>query len=459
MTSYDLTQGPLIEHIKRIAIPASVGYLFNTLYNVVDTFYAGKLSTDALAGMTISFPIFFIVIALSSGLGSGATALNSIALGEKREDIFHELSKNAVLLGLIFSVVIVLIAPILTPFLFKMSGASGNAMTLGVDYTQTIFYGVLFFIMNAILNGFLNAQGDTKTYRNFLIFGFFLNLILDPLFIYGWFGLPKLDTVGVALATVIVQGIGTVYLIYKVLKSPVFNKHNFMHSKLSLLTSIEILKQGLPSSLNMATVAIGVFIINYFILFFADAPTIAGYGAAVRIEQLALLPALGLNIAVLTITGQSYGASNKERMWSIYKLALKIGVIIMLIGAVIIFPLAPLLIKLFNSDASVVDAGTVYLRIEVFAFATYVFLYTGISSMQGIKKPNFAIFIGLYRQIVLPIILFYLLGTVFDFGIKGVWYGIVIINWSAVVITVFYHKRLMKNLIFDNNESKVINKK
>jgi len=89
MTSYDLTQGSLVGHIKRIAIPASIGYMFNTLYNVVDTFYAGKLSTDALAGMTISFPIFFIVIALSSGFGSGTTALNSIALGEKRIDTFH----------------------------------------------------------------------------------------------------------------------------------------------------------------------------------------------------------------------------------------------------------------------------------------------------------------------------------------------------------------------------------
>ncbi|MBI9011817.1 MAG: MATE family efflux transporter [Clostridiales bacterium] len=453
MTSYDLTQGSLIEHIKRIAIPASIGYLFNTLYNVVDTFYAGKLSTDALAGMTISFPIFFIVIALSSGLGSGTTALNSIALGQKREDTFHKLSKNAVFLGLIFSVMILFIAPILTPFLFKMSGATGNAMTLGVDYTQTIFYGVLFFIMNAILNGFLNAQGDTKSYRNFLIFGFFLNLILDPLFIYGWFGLPKLNTVGVALATVIVQCIGTIYLIYKVLKSPVFDKHDFIQAKLSPYTSKEILKQGIPSSLNMATVAIGVFVINYFILFFADAPTIAGYGAAIRIEQMALLPALGLNIAVLTITGQSYGAKDKKRMWSLYKLALKIGVTIMLMGAAIIYPLAPLLIKLFNSDPSVVDAGTVYLRIEVFAFATYVFLYTGISSMQGIKRPNFAIFIGLYRQIVLPIFLFYLLGEVFYFGIKGVWYGIVIINWSAVIITVLYHKALMKNLLFEDHIS------
>ena len=198
----------------------------------------------------------------------------------------------------------------------------------------------------------------------------------------------------------------------------------------------------------MATVAIGVFIINYFILSFGDAPTIAGYGAAVRIEQMALLPALGLNIAVLTITGQSYGAKEKERIWAIYKLALKIGVSIMVIGALIIFPLAPLLIKLFNTSPQVIDAGTHYLRIEVLAFPTYIFLYTGISSMQGIKKPTFAVFIGLYRQIILPIIMFYLLGNVFNFGISGVWYGIVIINWSAVVITVIYHKNLMKKLIF-----------
>jgi len=352
-------------------------------------------------------------------------------------------------LGLLFSLLIIIVATPLTTFLFEVSGASGGAMVEGIEYTQTIFYGVVFFILNSILNGFLNAQGDTKTYRNFLILGFFLNLFLDPLFIYGWFGLPKLGTVGVALATVIVQGIGTVYMAYKVIESPIFKTNDFIKSKLSLSTTSDILKQGMPSSLNMATVAIGVFIINYFILSFGDAPTIAGYGAAVRIEQMALLPALGLNIAVLTITGQSFGAKEKERIWAIYKLALKIGVSIMVVGAVIIFPLSPVLIKLFNSDPDVISAGTHYLRIEVLAFPTYIFLYTGISSMQGIKKPTFAVFIGLYRQIILPVIMFYLLGNVFDFGITGVWYGIVIINWSAVVITIVYHKNLMKKLIFE----------
>lgn len=446
MENIDLTKGSIGSHIKRIAIPASIGYLFNTLFNVVDTFYAGKLSTDALAGMTISFPIFFIIITLSSGLGSGVTALNAIALGEKDEKKFHNLSYNGLFLGLILSIIVVMIAAPLTSFLFRLSGASGQSMVEGLNYTQTIFYGSLFFILNSILNGILNSQGDTKSYRNLLIFGFFLNLILDPLFIYGWFNLPKLGTRGVALATIIVQIIGTIYLTKKVFSSPVFEFVKFKKSKLSKTSIIEILKQGFPSSLNMATIALGVFVINYFILLYGDAPTIAGYGAAIRIEQLALLPALGLNIAVLTITGQNFGAHNIGNIETVYKLSLKIGCAIMIVGAIIIYPFAPMLIKIFNSDPLVIDAGTIYLRIEVYAFLTYIFLNMAISSMQGFKKPNFAVSIGLYRQIFIPVILFYILGSMLNLGVVGIWWGIVIVNWSAVVITLIYYRKQLSIL-------------
>lgn len=444
MENVDLTKGSIKSHIKKIAIPASIGYLFNTLYNVVDTFYAGKLSTDALAGMTISFPIFFIIIALSSGLGSGVTALNAIALGEKNKQKFHLLSYNGIILGLITSIIIIIIASPITAFLFRISGASGQSMIEGQNYTEVIFYGALFFILNAILNGVLNAQGDTKTYRNFLILGFFLNLFLDPLFIYGWFNIPKLGTRGVALATLIIQILGTFYLAKKVLSSAVFELNLFKKSKFSKASVGEIFKQGLPASLNMATIALGVFVINYFVLLHGNASTIAGYGAALRIEQLALLPALGLNIAVLTITGQNFGAKNIHNIQSVYWQSLKIGCVIMIIGAIIIYPFAPVLIKIFNSDPAVIDAGTVYLRIEVYAFLTYIFLNMAISSMQGFKKPTFAIYIGLYRQIFIPAILFYILGSILDLGIIGIWWGIVLVNWSAVIITLFYyHKQFL----------------
>jgi Na+-driven multidrug efflux pump len=253
----------------------------------------------------------------------------------------------------------------------------------------------------------------------------------------------------VALATVIVQVIGTIYMTFKVIQSPIFEFKRFLKEHFSSTASKNILRQGLPSSLNMTTIALGVFVINYFILLYGNNSTIAGYGAAVRIEQLVLLPALGLNIAVLTITGQSYGAENLQRIKDIYKISIQIGVVIMLTGSVIIYPFAPLLIKIFNNDPAVIEAGTTYLRIEVLAFASYVFLFNGVASMQGIKKPNFAVFIGLYRQIILPVILFFLMGTVFNLGIKGIWFAIVIINWSAVLITSLYHSHLIRNIKFN----------
>lgn len=448
MNTSDLTSGTILSHIRRIAVPASIGMLFNTMYNVVDTFYAGRISTEALAGMTISFPIFFIVIALSSGIGSGATALSSIALGAKDEPEFYSLSFNAIIAGFIASLIILLFATSITAPLFRLSGASGTEMVLGVQYTNTIFYGAIFFIMNAIINGLLNAQGDTKSYRNFLIIGFFLNLILDPLFIFGWFGLPKLGTVGVALATVIVQAIGTVYLIIRLNKSKIFNFSRFKTSKYSSATMKQLIQQGAPSSFNMATIAIGVFVINTFVLRFAPGPsTIAAFGAAMRVEQIALLPALGLNIATLTIAGQNYGAGKYHRVYEVEKITSRIGGSMMVLGALIIYPFAPVLIGIFNNDPAVIEAGSAYLRIEIFALPTYVLLNVFISILQSIKKPNFAVYIGLYRQILLPFILFQVLGTQLNLGINGVWWGIVIINWSAVAITYVYSRRVLKQTL------------
>lgn len=442
----DLTTGKITQHIRNLAIPASVGVFFNTLYNVVDTFYAGKIGTDSMAGLTVSFPIFFIMIALSSGIGSGTTALASITIGEKDYNHFHKIVKNSLYLGILVALIIILAAPTISYNLFKISGASGNTLKEGTLYMDTLFYGAFFFILNSILNGILSAQGDTKSYRNALIIGFILNVILDPLFIYGFLFIPKLGTVGIALATVIVQIITSLYLFFRMLKSVLFEMHIFKRSRFAFETIKALLKQGIPTSLNISTIALGVFIVNYFILHFSDPTTIAAYGAAMRIEQLALLPALGLNSAALTITGQNFGAKLYPRIYELRKYTLIIGVSIMVLGGLIIYPLAPILISFFNQDPGVIEAGTTYLRIEFFAFPTYVILGILLSIMQGIKKPSFAVYIGLYRQIVMPIPLFYFLGNILNLGVKGIWWGIVFLTWTSVIVTYFYSRKQLSKL-------------
>jgi len=448
----DLTQGSIRTHIRRIAIPASIGMLFNTLFNVVDTIYAGNIGTNALAGMSLSFPIFFIIIALAHGIGIGTTALVSNALGEKDLKAFHNYGLNALALGILAAIVLPVIGKVISKPLFEMLGAQLSTLNYGMDYINLIFMGSIFFILSFLFNSMLSSQGDTVSYRNILIAGFFMNLILDPLFILGWFGLPKMGTAGVALATVIVQAISSIYLAYKVVKSNNFNIHEFRGSKLSPTLWFDILKQGIPASLNMMTIALGVFVINYFVIMYGGDTSVAAYGAAVRIEQLALLPALGLNIATLTITGQNYGAKKYARISSVYKKSLLYGVVIMTSAMILIYPTADFLITIFNKDPAVIKAGTDYLRIEYLCFNTYILMNVSISLLQGLKRPGIAIYVGIYRQLLMPVIVFYALGSVMNMGLLGVWWGIVLINWTAAVFTVLYTLKKLKDVEIELTE-------
>jgi putative MATE family efflux protein len=419
--------------------------LFNTLFNIVDTIYAGNIGTNALAGMSLSFPVFFVVISLAMGIGTGATALISNSLGEKDKSSFHNLGFNAVALGMLITIFITFFGSwLIAEPLMNLMGGAPDTIQYGLDYINFIFYGSIFFIMNMILNAMLSSQGDTKSYRNVLIIGFALNMILDPLFILGWFGLPKLGTIGVALATVIVQAVGTVYLTYRVIKSPSFELALFKKCRVQLKVWKDLLAQGIPATLNMMTIALGVFVINYFVIRLAGDATIAAYGAAVRIEQLALLPALGLNTAALTITGQNYGARNYDRILEVFKKTMLYSVLIMVLAMIIIYPTAPFLIRIFNQDPEVIEAGTVYLRIEYLCFTTYVIMNIAISVLQGLKRPGIAVYVGLYRQIIMPIAVFYVLSYVLNMGVLGVWWGVVFINWTATIFVIIYVLRKLK---------------
>lgn len=433
--SIDLTEGSIYSHLKRIAIPASIGFLFNTLFNVVDTIYVGQVSTDALAGLTLSFPVYFILISLALGLGQGTTALVSIHLGEKRLDRYHEKIKASFFWALFFSIFMAFLSPALIPFLFRLMGASGQSLELGVNYSIIIYAGSFFFFTNLLVSGILNAEGNTKPFRNFIIVGFFLNLILDPLFIFGWFGLPELSTAGVALATVIVQGLGSIYLIYMLRSSAYFSFKTLFQTKLSVKDIFRVINQALPVALTNATIAIGIFVINYFALLYGGDVAVAAYGSALRIEQILFLPTIGFNIAALSIMGQNFGAKKAGRMKETALKASYIGLVILTVAIVLILIFARPLMSLFSSDLELIQTGVTYLRIATTGLWSYVILNISVSLLQAIKKPLISFLIGLYRQLF-PIVVFAYLGGVLGFGVSGIWWGIVLVNWSAVMIAI-----------------------
>ena len=428
-----LTQGPINKHILQMAIPMSIGLFFNTMFNVVDTFYAGQLGTTSLAGMSVSFSVFFILTALVAGIGTGLSALLSNAIGQQDQAKIDRLTSNGLILTIAVSVVLTIVGVLFSPYLLAVLGAKGEAYNEGARYVRGIYAGTIFFSINSTLNAFLSSRGLTKPYRDFLVFGFFLNLLLDPLFIFGWLGMPRLGTLGVAIATVICQLVGNIYLGYKAYQLLDLKFSMVSLKSFSLHDQMEILSQGIPAALNMLTIAIGIFVINFFIYRFGNDASTAGYGAAVRLEQIALLPAIGLNTATLTLVGQNYGAGLLSRVKETFFAALKIGVAIMTVGMALIYPFAPFLIGLFNKDPQVILEGTRYLRIDFLAFNAYIIINICLSLLQGLKKPHYAIWIGVYRQLAMPLLLFSFLGATLGLGLAGIWWGIVFTTWTGAL--------------------------
>ncbi len=445
MNEHDLTTAPIPGLVKKIAVPAVVGFFFNTMFNVVDTYFGGQVSTEALAALSLSFPVFFIIIALDSGIGTGATALISNALGAKDISEAKKYSSQAFSFGFIASVILTVVGLLLAPSIFKLLGANDSYLAIALSYMNVIFLGSVFFLMNSVVNSILQSTGNTKIFRNFLIAGFFLNCILDPWFLYGGFGLPAFGFPGIAWATVLIQAVGLAYMIRHAFKTGLIDFGNWSAFKPNWKKYKEIAAQVFPASVNMITIGLGIFIITYFISKFGQ-DAVAAYGIATRIEQISLVPTIGLIIATLTLIGQNNGAKRYDRIKETLRVCMKYGLYIMTVGAILVLVFARPLMDFFTDNQNVINIGTEYLHIAAFIFWAYTILFTSTSALQGMKRPMYAIWIGLYRQIIAPIIIFFILVDKLGLQLYGVWWGVFIVTWSAAIITAFYLRHVLKKV-------------
>jgi putative MATE family efflux protein len=428
----DLTQGPIKVHLIKLAIPASMGMMFDTLYNLTDNWFAGMISDNALVGLSIASIVFILLIAITIGLQSGTSAMVAPDFANKNHSQVKTWIANSIGIGLLMSIVILMLGINFADNLMGLLSKDSIAKSEAWDYLFIIILGNGAYAISSVCAGALIAMGNTVIYRNVLIAGFFGNLVLNPLLTFGL----GLGIKGLALATVIIKVASAVYLFIalkgktKVYSWPQFELKRWQAS----------LKQILPSSFNFLTIIIGAFIIVAFIGRFGS-EAVAGYSVALRIEQVLLLPVLGLSSAVMALVGQNFGIQAFDRIQETFRQTLKLGLMISFIFIPIMIFAGPLLMGFFTDNEKIIATGTLYLRADAAAFYGYVVVFTCVAVLQAIKQPNFPLIVGILRQLLLPTLVNYVLIIHLGYPLPYLFWSIVLIVLVSAAIMYWYTKR------------------
>ena len=322
-------------------------------------------------------------------------------------------------------------------------GSSEEITNLGLQYTDIMFYGSFLFFLVVSLNSLLHAEGDTKTYRNVLILSFLLNIILNPVLIWGFLFIPPMGMTGIGLSTIIAQLIAFLIITFKVTQNSRVKQITREFFNLKLLYLKNIFFQSMPISIAICGYAVAATLIFTYIGLTGEL-AVAGYGAATRIEQVVLLPILGINTAIITIIAQNYGANQFIRVKDTYFTSIKYGIVIMIFSGILVYLTADIIPKFFSDDIVVIDYGSRYLKIAAFIIPAYPIFFLSNGFFMGLKKSENAMINNILRNVIVPICVFYLakyLSADYD-TFFWLWF---IFQWSISILLLafvtFYIKR------------------
>ena len=421
---HDLTTGPISGHFRTLAVPAALGMLFTTLYNVVDVYFAGQISTQAQAGLAIGFQAFFIMMAVGFGTGSAMSALVGNARGQKDDAAARRLAMQGLSYGIVAVIGLMILGFFAGPLLIELVSEPGGYR----DAAQAYFYWLLAalpgFLIAFTANGILQAHGDSVTMRQAMMVAFFANIALNPLFIYGIPGvLPGLGLNGIALATIVSQTGVMLWVLRAVFALRVIKGAKPAELSPRLASYAEIFWQMIPTASAMMVMFVSGFVVQYALKGFGE-HAIAAYGIALRIQQILLLPGLGMTGALLPIAAQNFGAQNHARVREALWFCWKLGLVMTISAAPGLWFGGKYAMALFTDDPQVVAVGVSYLRVDSFLFVLYMMLFSINSLLQALKRPVWTLWISVYRQGFGVAFFIWLLVGVVGMDVWGVWLGI-----------------------------------
>ena len=432
--------------VRKLAIPIMISMLLTASYNIVDGIWVAGLGQAAIAGIGFVTPIFMILNGFSVGLGNGATSSISRAVGARNHEGASKSATHSLLIFLFASIILTLIFLVTLEPLLISYGASGKSLAEGMKYGTPLFLGLFAFMFANGGSGILRGEGDMKRAMYAIIVSVILNFILDPLFIY----VLNLGSAGASLATITSSiGSATVIMYWILVKKDTYVDVNFKGFKFESEIAKDILKVGIPASLDMLVMSTAMSFYLMFISSVGGEYGIASFTSGQRLYLFGIMPLTAIGSAVAAVTGSSFGARNWDYLSRTHlygtKFATKLALLIMLI-LVIFAPQLSMIFAYTPETAPLIPEITNFLRI-----ASFGLLLVGIGMpssffYQGIGRGTTSLCWTIIRELILTVSFTYLFGMVFNWGLTGIWTGLAVGRIIASILNFTYARYTIKKL-------------
>ncbi len=356
-------EGPIGTALTRLAIPIMLGNLLQTGYQLTDAFWVGRLGAAAVAAVSVSFPVTFLLIALGAGLAIAGATLSAQYMGAGRQDMVNHVAAQTMLMVAVTSIVLGAAGYVLAPYLLELVGVASDVYAGALGFMRVSFIGIIFVFLYAMFQALMRGVGETRMPLMIVLGTVLLNFVLDPLFIFGFGPLPPHGVMGAALATLATQALAALLGIIIFLRG----RHGIQLSWRGFRPDPAYIKRafflGLPGSIELATRGLGPMLMSFLVAGFGTV-TLAAYGVGSNILMFVTIPAMGLSMAASTLVSQNIGAGNVGRAARVTVLGAVAGFVILTLAGIVAYVFAPAIVRFFVPGApDVIAEGARFIRI------------------------------------------------------------------------------------------------
>ena len=440
-----MKEKPIFPLLLSMSLPMVISMAVNSLYNIVDSYFVAKISEDAMTALSLVFPIQNFINAVAIGFGVGINAMIAQYLGAGRRDKADEVLTQGMVLAVIHGIVMMILCIIGIPYFLRLFTTDANVIALGVRYATIVFSFSVILSVNLTFEKMNQAIGNMKITMISLLIGCGLNIILDPMIIFGIGPFPKLGIAGAALATGFGQCVPIAIYIAAYLKRPkrVAFRREYLH--LTREVTKRLYSIGVPAILNMALTSVLTTALNAILAAFSQTYVLV-LGIYYKLQTFLYMPANGIIQGMRPLIGYNYGAGEHKRVEQLYRLTLLLNICIMTAGMIFCLTIPGKLMGAFAENPQTIQDGVVALRIICFGFILSAVSVTACGALEGLGKGIPSLLISLSRYVVLIIPLAFIFSRFF--GAAGVWHAFWVTEALSAVFAVIIYRRSVKTESF-----------